>query len=184
MLKIKETVIVEGRDDQAALARSVDAVSIATHGYGIRKETLDIIRKAYESQGIIIFTDPDRAGENIRKKLTELFPDAKQAFLSAADAEKDGDIGIENASPQSIETALKKARANAADPPEDPVSIQDLIALGLSGSDGASALRCAVSLSLGTGSCCAKTFAKRLYGFGIGRAELLKALENCIEETR
>ncbi|MBQ3578811.1 MAG: hypothetical protein II974_09150, partial [Firmicutes bacterium] len=53
---IRQAVVVEGRDDQAALSRAVDCYSIATHGFGKRKETLELIRKAFDERGIIIFT--------------------------------------------------------------------------------------------------------------------------------
>ena len=106
MIDIREVIVVEGRDDTAAVRRATDAVTIETHGYGIREETWDVLQKAYESKGLIIFTDPDRAGELIRARLTERFPKAKQAFLDQSEATRDGDIGIENAAPEDIERAL------------------------------------------------------------------------------
>ena len=109
MNRIPEIIIVEGRDDTAAILRSVDAVTIETHGYGIRPSTWDVIDKAYETTGIIIFTDPDTAGEQIRRRLAERYPNAKHAFLDRGLAEKEGDIGIENASSESIRNALAKA---------------------------------------------------------------------------
>ena len=114
-MRIKEIIIVEGRDDTAAVKKSVDAVTIETHGYGITSRTWELIEKAYAEKGIIIFTDPDHAGRQIRKKLTERFPDAGQAFLDRSDATKDGDIGIENASPESIRTALSMAHCTLED---------------------------------------------------------------------
>ena len=68
-LKIKEAVIVEGRDDTAAVKRGVDCHTIETHGFGISKSTFEAIEKAYNTIGIIILTDPDVAGEKIRKRL-------------------------------------------------------------------------------------------------------------------
>ncbi len=106
---IEEIIVVEGRDDTAAIKQSVDAVTIETHGYGIRPDTWDTIAKAHQEKGIIVFTDPDHAGEQIRRRILERFPDAKEAFLDRSLAEKDGDIGIENASPESIRQALQKA---------------------------------------------------------------------------
>ncbi|MBR5489075.1 MAG: ribonuclease M5, partial [Firmicutes bacterium] len=44
---VKEIIVVEGRDDTAAIKRAVDANTIETHGFGIRKETWDLIEKAY-----------------------------------------------------------------------------------------------------------------------------------------
>ena len=104
--KIEEIIVVEGRDDTAAIRCAVDAVTIETHGFGIREETWDLIDKAYQTKGIIVFTDPDTAGEQIRRRILERFPEAKEAFLDQALAAKAGDIGIENASPEAIQEAL------------------------------------------------------------------------------
>ena len=45
-LKIKEAVIVEGRDDTINLSRAVDCLTIETHGFGIKDETVELIEKA------------------------------------------------------------------------------------------------------------------------------------------
>ena len=66
---IEEIIVVEGRDDTAAVKKSVDAITIETHGYGITEETWRLIEKAAGTKGIIIFTDPDSAGERIRKRI-------------------------------------------------------------------------------------------------------------------
>ena len=34
-MKIKETIVVEGRDDRSAVERAVEAPIIETHGFGI-----------------------------------------------------------------------------------------------------------------------------------------------------
>ena len=54
---IKEIIVVEGRDDEAAIKRAIEAETIATHGFGIKAETFKRIEKAYAEKGIIIFTD-------------------------------------------------------------------------------------------------------------------------------
>ena len=113
-IKVNEVIVVEGRDDTINMKRAVDGMTIETHGFGIRRETWELIEKAYNEKGIIIFTDPDYSGEEIRRKLTERFPDAKQAFLTRGEATKRGDIGIENADPDAIIEALRKAHATEA----------------------------------------------------------------------
>lgn len=57
-MRVREIIVVEGRDDTAAIKKSVDAVTIETHGYGITERTWKLIEKAYAEKGIIIFTDP------------------------------------------------------------------------------------------------------------------------------
>jgi len=49
-IKIKESVVVEGRDDEAAVKAAADCDIICTHGYGITKETLTLIKTAYEKK--------------------------------------------------------------------------------------------------------------------------------------
>ena len=176
MKKIHEILVVEGRDDTAAIRKSVDAVTIETHGYGIRPSTWDVIDKAYESKGIIIFTDPDTAGEQIRKRLAKRYPEAKHAFLDRNLAEKDGDIGIENASPESILDALEKAHCLAANT-EAQFTRADLFAWGLDGTPGAAKRRRELGNKLGIGMAVSKTFLRRLNSFGISREEVEKALK-------
>lgn len=174
---IKEIIVVEGRDDTAAIRAAVDAVTIETHGFGIRPQTWDVIAKAYETVGIIVFTDPDHAGEQIRRRVLEKFPNAKEAFLDRELATKDGDIGIENAAPQSIIDALEKAHCIQGDGVADPIGPLDMDRWGLTGRDDSKARRIALGNELGIGFCNAKTFISRLNKFGITREMVESKLE-------
>ena len=182
LLKIRETVIVEGRDDTINLKKAVDCFTIETHGFGISRETWEAIEKAYRERGIVIFTDPDHSGEEIRRKLTEAFPDAGQAYIARRDALKKGDIGVENAEPEVIVEALTKALghmkrpAGAADAGESDVTMKDLEELGLSGGAGSRELRELAGKALGIGYGNAKGFLNKLKGFGIRREELYEAI--------
>lgn len=64
MLKIREAIVVEGRYDKNTLSQLVDAVILETHGFGIYKdrETLALLRRLGEKQGLIVLTDSDGAG--------------------------------------------------------------------------------------------------------------------------
>ena len=201
--KIEEIIVVEGRDDTAAIRQAVDAVTIETHGFGIREETWQLIEKAYQTKGIIVFTDPDTAGEQIRRRIMKRFPEAKEAFLDQSLAAKAGDIGIENASPEAIRDSLSKvhgakagaavsaagpeaetgtvAYASEAGTAEEPETFTaaDLFAWGLDGVPGASKRRRALGQELGIGQATAKTFLQRLNRFGISREEIEAALGDC-----
>jgi ribonuclease M5 len=174
---IKEAIVVEGRDDEAAVLRAVDAATIATHGFGIRQETLDLISRAYESQGIIIFTDPDHAGDQIRKRLAALFPMAKHAFLTRAEAEQKGDIGIENAAPDSIRSALAAAKAVSSHSKAE-FDIKDMWTLGLAGKADSAQRRQEIGRALGIGNGNAKTFLNKMNRFGVTRKELQEVCKN------
>ena len=189
--KILQTIVVEGRDDMSAVLAAADANVLWTHGYGITQNTLDLIAAAYEKTGIIIFTDPDHAGRQIRERLAKLFPDAKHAYLTQDQAEKSGDIGIENAAPEDIRRALKAAiGGETGDGPGsqnvnkweseiwDRPQFQDLIDLGLAGGEGSAEKRAKAGAVLGIGSANAKTFLKRLNYLGISTEELAAAVKN------
>jgi len=175
-MKIREIIVVEGRDDTDAVKKSVDAVTIETHGYGITKATWDLIDKAYNEKGIIVFTDPDHAGEQIRRRIMEKYPDAKEAFLDRKAAKKDGDIGIENASPESIREALQKARCSME---EEGVrfTTDDMMEAGLVGQADSSQRRQKLGKLLGIGYGNGKVFLQRLNKFGITKEEFEKALQ-------
>ena len=96
---IKEVLVVEGKMDVVAIDKAVEADCIITGGISLKKQTLDSIAQAYKKRGIIILTDPDSAGERIRKFLTKRFPEARHAFVPREDATAHDDIGIEQASP-------------------------------------------------------------------------------------
>ncbi len=182
-LIVYQAVVVEGRDDVDKVSRACDALIIPTHGFGITAETWSVIDKAYKEKGLIILTDPDYSGEEIRRKLTERFPDAIQAYVQREDALAGGDIGIENSSEEKISEAIVKALANAQrlekseEMARTKVSMDDLVRLGLAGSEGSSALRSKVCGQLGIGFGNAKAMLKKLEGFEIGKEELEEAIK-------
>ena len=176
-IKIDEIIVVEGRDDTSAIKRSVDCETIETHGYGIRTETWEMIEKAYETRGIIVFTDPDQAGDRIRRRLMERFPKAREAFMEKGDATRDGDIGIENASDEGIQKSLLKAAGRPAQS-EGTFTMRDMDMWKLNGCPGASERRRALGRELGIGFAGCKTFLRRLNGFGISRKEIETLLED------
>ena len=107
---IKQVIVVEGKSDIARVGMAVDADMIATEGFALKKTTIEKIRYAYEKRGIIILTDPDGPGERIRQRLSKLFPKALHAFVPKSEASTEDDVGIEDASPESIRKALQTLR--------------------------------------------------------------------------
>ena len=170
-MNIKETIVVEGKDDESAVLAALDANIIITHGYGINNSILELIKAAYEKTGIIIFTDPDHAGEEIRKRLTALFPEAKHAYLTRDEAEKSGDIGIENASPESILKAIEKAHA-LTNESSGEFTMDDMFELGLTGYPDSAEKRKELGKKLGIGNANTKTFLKRLNYMGIKKEDI------------
>lgn len=173
---IKEVIVVEGRDDYLAVKNAVDAEIIITGGYSLPRGTMERIKKAKEKRGVIIFTDPDYAGERIRKTISSKIAGCKHAFLPVESATKDGDIGIENACPQDIIDALKAARAESIEKNEE-FSILDLVENRLLGSPEAGIRRDNLGRILGIGHGNGKQFLSRLNNYGITREEFHAAID-------
>lgn len=172
---IKEVLVVEGKMDVVAIDKAVEADCIITEGFNLKPQALDSIAKAYQKRGIIIMTDPDSAGERIRRFLTKRFPEAKHAFIPKEDATANNDIGIEQASPEAIRTALAKVRTMDWEPTNNFTGA-DLLKAGISGSPAASEKRAKLGAALGIGYANAKTFLQRLNHYGITRQEFQQAV--------
>jgi len=172
---IKEVLVVEGKMDVAAIDKAVDADCIITGGFTLNKRTLANISAAYNRRGIIILTDPDSAGENIRRFLSKKFPDAKHAYIPRDEATANDDIGIEQAKPESIRKALSKVRMIN---PREEFTTAEMVKFKLAGCSDSSKFRDKVGAALGIGYGNVKTFVRRLNNYGVTRAEFMEALKN------
>lgn len=173
---IKETIVVEGKDDIASVKKAVDCEVIATGGYYFGEKLLKQLEEIDKRCGIIIFTDPDYAGKRIREKILQRIPDVKQAFLDQKKATKDNDIGIENAKPEDIIEALKKAKAIEATRREEFTN-KDMIENGLTLSKDSKVRREKLADELGIGYSNAKQMLRRLNSFMITREEFERAVK-------
>jgi ribonuclease M5 len=180
---LKEVLVVEGKMDTVAVKRAVEADTIETGGFTLAPYTLAQIEAAYRKRGIIILTDPDGAGERIRKFLTERFPNAGQAFVPKSEALAHHDVGIEQAQPEAIRKALSKVRFQEIKPRKE-FSSRDLFLSGCSGSPEAARKRDRLGAILGIGYGNVKRMVMRLNHYGVTRAEFEDALRQIEEEDR
>lgn len=178
---IKEIIVVEGKDDISAVKKAVDAEVIATGGFGYGSSFLKKLKNLSERRGVIILTDPDYAGEQIRKRISKDLKNCKHAFLPQGKALKKNDIGVENANSKDIIIAIEKARP-ILEEKREVFTKDDLISLGFIGQDNSRDRREKVGDYLGIGYSNSKQFLNRLNNFGITREEFVEALEKLEEE--
>lgn len=172
---IREVIVVEGKDDTVAIHRAVEADTIETGGSAINDTTIKRIALAQERRGVIIFTDPDHAGEKIRKTIAERVPGCKHAFLPRHEAIAKGDLGVENAKPEAIRRALEQVRSEMPSITSE-LTWTDLVEAGLTTHAGSAERRRQLGEILGIGYCNAKQMLKRCGVFQIGREEFENAL--------
>lgn len=107
MNEIKEVIVVEGKTDTAILKKLFNVDTLETKGFQLSDKTLEIIKKANETKGIIIMTDPDYPGMEIRRRIQEVAQNAKHAFIDKKDAIKNGKVGIAESREEAIIKALE-----------------------------------------------------------------------------
>lgn len=187
-MKINEIIVVEGRDDTQAVKRAVECETIETHGFGIRETVWKSLDTAYRTKGLIIFTDPDHAGDKIRQRIKERYPDSKEAFMPRRRADKNGDIGVENASPEAIREALLKAKPcteseGGTDAAKDPVTREMFTESGLTGRPDSRARREKLAELLGISYGNAKSMLSHINAFGITTGEFNEAVRAIDNKT-
>ena len=178
-MKVKEIIVVEGKDDTTAIKRALNADTIETNGSAINQETIDKIRLAQKVRGAIIFTDPDYPGERIRNIISREVPGCQHAFLPKHLAiHKSGvGLGVEHASDEAIREALKNAKTMDEDL-EEIITKDDLILFGLIGGPGSAEKREKLGRYLNIGYANGKQLYTRLKMFGISKEEFMKAIEH------
>jgi len=180
--RLKEVIVVEGRDDTTRLQEVFDVDTIETNGSAVNEQTMQRIEKALERRGVIIFTDPDFPGDRIRARINERVPGCKHAYLPRAQAkDKRGKIGVEHASPDAIEEALA-AVYETEEAPVAEVTREMILAADLIGGPAASIRRRRLGQILAIGEPNAKQLVKRVASIRITRAEWEAALKQLEEE--
>lgn len=173
---IKEIIVVEGRDDIAAVKAAVDAEIVAVNGFSVGKN-IEKVKAAYERKGIVVLTDPDFAGLKIREYINKRFPKAKHAYINRAEGTKNGDIGVENASPEAIIKALEKARCETSEKKEI-FKPEILLEYKLTGHKDSKILREKLGKILGIGYSNGKQLLSKLNRYDITMEEFLDAVKS------
>lgn len=119
--KITPAIVVEGKYDKIRLDSIVDATIVVTDGFRIykRPDTLNLLRHYAKTIGLIILTDADAAGFQIRGYLKGAIPDGtlyhvyvpnihgKERRKTAPSAE--GTLGVEGLDNKTLLDALERA---------------------------------------------------------------------------
>lgn len=164
-LKLRQAIVVEGKYDQNTLRQIVDAPIFTTNGFADMKDPalLRLLQQAAQTTGLVILTDSDGAGFLIRNTLKSALPETGVLHAYIPDLPgkekrkaapgKEGLLGVEGMTPEILLKALRDAGAEFADgstppPAREPITKQDLFALGLSGGPESAKKRAALLKAL------------------------------------
>ena len=164
-LKLRQAIVVEGKYDQNTLRQLVDTAIFTTNGFTGMKDPalLRLLQKAAQTTGLVILTDSDGAGFLIRNTLKSALPETGVLHAYIPDLPgkekrknapgKEGLLGVEGMTPEILLKALRDAGAEFADgstppPAREPITKQDLFALGLSGGPESAKKRAALLKAL------------------------------------
>ena len=164
-LKLRQAIVVEGKYDQNTLRQIVDTAIFTTNGFADMKDPalLRLLQQAAQTTGLIILTDSDGAGFLIRNTLKSALPETGVLHAYIPDLPgkekrkaapgKEGLLGVEGMRPEILLKALRDAGAEFADgstppPAREPITKQDLFALGLSGGPESAKKRAALLKAL------------------------------------
>lgn len=150
MLKIKEAVIVEGKYDKIKLSNLIDTLIIETNGFAVFKDKkkLAFIRKLANERGIIVITDSDHSGFQIRNYISSSLPKDKIKHIYIPDIygkekrkkepSKEGKLGVEGIDDKILLSLFEKANIEARSvEKKDLITSVDMFTLGLSGTPNA-----------------------------------------------
>ena len=164
-LKLRQAIVVEGKYDQNTLRQIVDTAIFTTNGFADMKDPalLRLLQQAAQTTGLVILTDSDGAGFLIRNTLKSALPETGVLHAYIPDLPgkekrkaapgKEGLLGVEGMTPEILLKALRNAGAEFADgstppPAREPITKQDLFALGLSGGPESAKKRAALLKAL------------------------------------
>ena len=147
-------LVVEGKYDAARLARLTDAMILLTDGFAIfsDKKRQRLLKELAVKNGLLLLTDSDKAGFQIRTYITNLVgaEHVVQAYVPALPGKerrkalpgKEGLLGVEGVPDELVRQSLLDAlgpEAGQTAPPAAgrPITYSDLYDWGLSGTAGA-----------------------------------------------
>lgn len=175
-MKIKEVIVVEGHHDTNVLKQYFDCETIETNGLALSQETIELIRKAKERCGVIIFTDPDHPGEKIRQQINAAVSGCKNAYIEKNKAKTPKKVGVEHAGRKDLEDALSHC-FTYMEAYHPTFTMADMLNLGLQGKDDSAQRREWLGTIYHLGKPNAKTLLKRFNLLQISVQEVREQLE-------
>lgn len=174
----QKVFVVEGRSDESRLKQIYPSIKVViTNGSAIDHDALKVLLELQNTHDIILFLDPDHAGERIRKLLDQELNNTYHVFLEKKDAYNRNrkKIGVEHATKHAIVEALKTMHMVDPEVTSDITAIF-LYEMKLVGSENSKKRRDTLTDILKIGHVNGKTLFSRLHMFGINKKRVIEVL--------
>ena len=161
-IKLRQAVVVEGKYDKINLSSLIDGVIITTDGFGVfnNQEIIRLIKFYAGTSGIVILTDSDTAGRQIRGRIKSLVDNASITNVYCpivygkekrkTKPSKEGKLGVEGIDPSALRKAFEEAGLMGDEIiSREKVTKGDMIQVGLSGAADSSLRRKELARALG-----------------------------------
>lgn len=173
---IPALIVVEGVTDVQWLSTFIDADFVTTNGSALSVDTIEFIRRVQQSsKEVIVLTDPDYPGEQIRNKLNQAIPNLSNAFIDKAFAISKGKVGVAQASKETILQSLRN-KITAKKASKGSLTLHDLFVFGLVGQPDSVEKRQRVGQHFHLGYTNAKTMLQRFNVLGVSKDEIAKVI--------
>lgn len=112
-INIDGVLIVEGKADVSYLSSFVNALFFITNGYDVSEEKIEFLRAASKVNKLIIYTDPDDAGEKIRNLIKAQINGVFEAKSSKITRKNTKKFGVAELEKEEVIKSLKDYTTNA-----------------------------------------------------------------------
>jgi len=179
-----QVIVVEGKNDAFRIKSLFkDVLVITTNGSAINIDQLNIIKKLDQTHDIVLFLDPDHAGDRIRRILSKHIKHVYHAFVlqEKAISKTKKKIGVEHIDDETLIESLKMIRKVNLEIKSD-MTYDFLFQMGLLGTPFSKEKRKELSNKLNLGSPNGKTLYHRLRMFNINKTDVLEVLSESSSE--
>ena len=156
-IKIDRPVIVEGKYDKNTVSQVIDGVIVSVGGFGVfnKKELQEMLRLRAKEKGVLVLTDSDGGGKQIRAYLAGILPKDKVTHLYipqilGKEKRKDkpskaGLLGVEGMDRQTLASLFAPFATDTPQKQTAKLTKARFYADGLSGNEGSAQKRAALA---------------------------------------
>ncbi len=177
--KVNALIVVEGKTDIDFLSSFIEADFYSVNGSAVEEKDFNFINEYLSRGNVIVLTDPDFPGIQIRNKIKEKCPKIHDAFIRKEVSIKHHKVGVAESTKEEILTALTNPKNfEPISDNKNKISTLDLYDLGLTGKEDSFKKRKYLSEYFKIGFNNSKSFLKRINMLNISKKELEEVLKD------